>query len=447
MAVTAETYFEAAHAIFMYMTDIKKLPKSEIEVRASIPWEEWNRFIDSAVEMLAKTIKVEGFRSGHAPRSIVEQNLGKDSVLNEAANRAIQKQWAHIVESEKIDPIGHPKAEITKLAEGNELSFTIITAVMPVPEMKSGWEKKVSKINTEFSKKKLEVKEEDVQAEMDRLAKSRATFVPVDREARMEDTVRVDFQVLRDRVPIENGTGKNHAIILGSGVFIPGFEERIVGMKSGEENEFELKFPDEYHEKSLAGQNAIFQVKLNSVEERILPELNDSFAKLVGKFETIDGLRTSIREGMEQEMKEKQREEKRSGISDILAEYIDVELPDVMVHEEVHQMLHNFESQLQMMGMNFEEYLKQVRKTREELEKEWEPQARKRILSGLALTEVSKSREIEVGAEEIEAEMNKTLHRYRHIKDAEKQVDMKRLYAYSKTMIESEKAFQFLESL
>jgi len=433
--------------MFMNMIDIKKLPKSEIEVRANISWEEWGCFIEGAVEELAKTVKVEGFRPGRAPRSIVEQHLGKDSVLNAAADKAIQKQWARIVKSEKLDPLGQPKANIMKLAEGNELLFVITTAVMPILHLKKGWEKKVSKKKSEFSEKTPEVKEQDIQDELNRLAKSRATFVLIDREAQIGDTVRVDFQVFQDAVPIENGIGKNHAITLGSGVFIPGFEEQIVGMKSEENKEFLLDFPVDYHEKSLAGKKALFRVKLNSVEKQVLPELNDSFAKLVGKFDTLDALRKSIFEGMEQESREKLQEEKRSAITDILVEYAETDLPDVMVHEEVHQMLRNLESQLQMMGMSFEEYLKQVRKTSGDIEKEWEPQARKRILSGLALAEVAKLHDIEAGAEEIEVEMNKTLSRYRHIKDAEKQVDMRRLYAYSKSMLESEKVFQFFESL
>jgi trigger factor len=425
----------------------KKLPKSQLEISCSLPWEEVERHLDEAAKELAKEIKSEGFRPGKAPREIVEQKLGSDTVMHEAAQHAMNEEWRRIMKEENVNAIGTPQADITKIAEGNDFEFRITVSVMPEAELKSAWKKEVKKANKKNSELQEGVTDEMVEKELQRLAESRAKLVTVDRVAKKDDSVQLDFDVLRNGVPIENGSAKNHSIVLGSGTFIPGFEEQIEGMTAGEEKEFVLMFPKEYHEKSLAGQEATFQVTLNVVQERQLPEMNDEFAKGLGKFETLEDLKKSIREGLEKESEQKQKETKRTALVDALVQHLEVDLPDVLVHQELHQMLAGFAQQLQMMGMEMEKYLEHMKKTREELEKEWEPQAIKRVKSSIAVAEVAKQEEIEPSAEDIEQEMNKTLTQYKGVKDAEKNVDMGRLYEYSKSILVSEKVFSHLENL
>lgn len=429
------------------MIDIKKNPKSEIEVAVTVPWEDWKGHIDSAVESLAGEIKTAGFRPGKAPRSLVEQRVGRDTVLHEAADRAIRKSWEKIVQDEKLEAIGAPKAEMKKLAEGNDLEYVITTAVMPTAKLKKEWRDAVKKVNAAQAGKSAEVSDEDVQKELEKLATSRAKLVTVDRAAKKGDSARLDFDVLQGGVPIENGSAKDHALVLGSGVFIPGFEEKIEGMKAGEETEFTLPFPEEYHEKSLAGKDATFKVKVNVVEERRLPEMNDEFAQSLGKFETLEALKKSIREGMEHEAKHKQKDEHRGEITDAVVSGVEVDIPDVLVEHEVEQMLGNFEAQIQTMGMEMDTYLAQIKKTREDLEKEWRPQAEKRVKANFSLREIAKDQEIKPEAAEIEEEMNKTLSRLRSMKDMEKKVDMQRLYTYAEENLITEKVFQTLEKM
>jgi trigger factor len=248
-------------------------------------------------------------------------------------------------------------------------------------------------------------------------------------------------------VPIENGTSKKHPLVIGKGVFIPGFEEQIIGMKEGEEKEFELNFLENYHKKDLAGRPATFKVKMALVQERQTPEVNDDFAKSLGKFENLEALKKNVSEGIEHENEHKLKDEKRTKQIEEVIKNIETDLPDILITEEVGRMTSEFEYQLSPMGMNLDQYLAQIKKDKKELQKDWEPQAKKRVLSALALSEIAKMNDIKAEAKEVEEEMNKTLQYYKNVKDMEKNIDMERLYKYSKGVLENEKVFEYLEKL
>lgn len=429
-------------------SEIKNLPESEIELTVSVPWEEWKKFIDDAAADFSKEIKVEGFRAGKAPRNLIEQKVGAGALLEEAANKAIRFFYGEIIKEKKLDVMGKPKASITKLAEKNDLEFTLVSAVVPVATLRP-WRDAVKKVNKTYAGKKAEVPDEDVDKEIQQIANSRVQLVTVEREAKDGDSVIVDFQVKQGGVPIEHGTSKNHPLVLGQGVFIPGFEEQVMGMVAGEEKEFELKFPEDYHDKAIAGKPAQFSVKVNMVQERITPEVSDEFARSLGKFEDLAGLKKNVREGLLEEKEKDLKEKKRAEYIDALIKATEVELPEVLVHEELHKMLGEFEMQLEGMGMGMtlESYLGQMQKTKGDIEKEWEPQAEKRVKAALALEEVAKEQEIEIPAEEIEVEMNKLMAQYKDIKDVEKNIDLGRLYNYIKGTKQNEKVFEMLESI
>jgi trigger factor len=428
-------------------SEIKKIEGSQIEVVVTVDWEDWKIFIDEAVTDLSKEIKTPGFRKGKAPRNIVQQKVGSGLILEEAANKAIQKTYKEIVASEKIDAIGAPKAQLLKIAEGNELQYKVVTAVVPIAKIKP-WKNEVKKINKEYANKKIEISDEDVEKELLQIAGSRVQLVEVDREAKDGDSVLIDFKVTQDGVPIEHGTSKKHPLILGRGVFIPGFEENLIGMKTGEEKSFELNFPKEYHDKNLAGKLAKFEVKIGVVQERITPEVSDAFAKSLGKFEDLASLRKNIREGLLEEKTKEQAESRKAALIEVLIKATEVSLPEVLVHEELHKMLGEFEMQLGGMGgMTLDVYLEQIKKTKEDIEKEWQPQAEKRVIAALALEEVAKEEEIESSAEEIELEMNRVMAQYKNVKDVEKNVDLSRLYTYIKGTKQNEKVFEMMEKL
>lgn len=426
--------------------DIKKLGNSEIEIELSIPWKEWEKYLVLAVEDISKNIKIEGFRPGKAPKDMIEKKVGKETILNEAAEKAIRKNYSRVVLDEKLDVIGAPNVEILKLAEGSDLEYKIKTAVMPEVKMEN-WTDGVKKINKKQQEKKVEVSKEETKKELEKLANSRVQLITVNREARKDDSVEIDFQVSLGGVPIENGTSKKHNLILGRGVFIPGFEENVIGMNSGDEKEFELEFPKDYHAKDLAGRKATFKVKLNIVQERKTPQIDDAFAVSLGNFKNLAELEKSIEDGIFKEKETQKKEENRSEIVEFLIGEMKVELPEILIHEELHRMIGEFEAQLSGMGMNVESYLEKMNKSREDLEKEWEGQAQKRIKSALVLEEVAKQKEIEIASEKIEEEMNKLLAQYKGVKDLEKNMDMSRVYNYVKGMLTNEEVFQILEKL
>lgn len=430
----------------MIKAEVKKLPQSELEITVSVAWEQWKPFIDEAVKVYSDQIKIEGFRPGKAPRNMVEQKVGTLALLEEAAQLAIRDTYGKVLKEKNIDAIGSPRAEIKKLAEGNELEYVVKTAVLPEATLKP-WRDAVKKVTKQFADKKVSVTDKEIDEELMHLANSRVILTKVDREAQNEDSVLVDFEVLQNGVPIEKGSSKNHPLVLGKGVFIPGFEEQVVGMKAGEEKEFELKFPEEYHEKSLAGKPATFKVKLNEVQERKAPEIDDTFAQALGKFENLEALKKSIADGLAQEQEAKTNEERRAAYVDALTDALEVELPEVLIHEELHRMLGEFDMQLQGMGMNLETYLQQMKKTTDDVEKEWHPQAEKRVKAAMALEQAAKDAEISIEQEAIEAEMNKTLQQYKNIKDVEKNIDLGRLYNYVKGMMQNEELFKYLEGL
>lgn len=427
-------------------TEIKKLQNSEIEIIVSIPWEKWEKFIDEAVGFFSVDMKVSGFRKGKIPRNIVEQKISKMAILEEAANKAIQKIYPELVAEKNLEVIGAPKAELLKIAEGNELEFKVTTAVVPTATVKS-WQSGVKKVNKKYAKNTIVVSDEEIDKEVEQIANSRVQLVDVDREARDGDSVLIDFSVLQGGVPIERGTSKNHPLVLGHGVFIPGFEEQVIGMKSGDRKSFELKFPEEYHEKNLAGKPATFEVTVNTVQERKTPEISDAFAKSLGQFEDLTGLRKSIKEGMLEEKNKAENEKKRAEYIDEVIKVTEAILPEVLIHEELHRMLGEFEMQIGGMGMTLDSYLQQIKKTREEIEQEWHPQAEKRIMAALALEEIAKQENIEISSEDIEGEMNKVMAQYKNIKDAKKNVDIAKLYNYIKGSKQNEKIFELWETL
>ncbi len=426
---------------------MKKLPKSKVEFKVTIAWQDWEKYLDVAASEAAQEIKIEGFRPGKAPRKIVEQKVGKELIMNNATEKAVKKSYVNYIVTKKIEALGTPEIGLLKAQEGKDLEYKAIVSVMPEIKIEKGYEKEIKEINKDSANEVVVIDDKEVELEVEKLAASRVKLVTVNREAKKNDSVEIDFKVLMGGVPIENGSSKKHALVLGKGVFIPGFEEKIIGMKANEEKEFELTFPQKYHQKDLAGKPATFQVKVNLVQERQIPPVNDELAQSLGNFKDLVALKKSIKEGMEKEREKKNKETRRTQYLEAIIKKTTGELPTILIEEEVKKMMSEFEYQLQSTGMNIDQYLAQLKKKKEDLSKDWEPQAKKRVLSALVLEEIAKEQKIEASSKEVEAEMNKTMQYYKKVKEAEKNIDMKRLYNYSKVVLENEKVFTYLEKL
>jgi trigger factor len=426
---------------------IKKLPKSKIGIELTVEWKDWEKYILPAVAEISAEFKFSGFRPGKAPRNLVEQKVGKEMILSHAAEKAISKSYSDFIVKENLAVLGSPKVEIDKIIEKEALIFKAIVAVMPKISVDNKYKEAIKKINADYQKKTSEIGEDEILLELEKIANSRVKLVTVRRPATNNDSVEIDFEVSVDGKQIEGGMSKNHALVIGKGVFIPGFEENLIGMNEDEEKEFALTFPKEYHKKELAEKKAKFKVKMNLVQERQLPEINDEFAVALGKFENLTELKKNIQEGLEHENTHKIKEEKHTKYLDEIVKNLEGELPDVLVADELNRMVQEFEGQIQSTGMTLDNYLEKLKKTKAELTSDWEPQAEKRIKSALAIKEIVKADEIKLETEDVELEMNKTLQYYKNVKDFEKTVDMKRLYDYVKGTLENDKVFEMLEKL
>jgi len=423
--------------------NIKKLPKSQVEIEISVPVKEFEKFIDAAAEEFSKDLKIDGFRPGKAPRSVVEQKIGAEKILAHGAEKAIKKTYVDVVTKNKIEVIGEPKITITKIAKGIDLEYKAVAAVMPTVKL-SYYRKDTKSVKKSEPEK---VTDEQIQKELTSLQKSRAKIITVAREAKEGDLVEIDFEVLVEGKPIEGGTAKKHPLTIGENYFIPGFEGQLIGMKEKDEKEFNLDFPKEYHQKSLAGKPARFKVKMSLVQEKELPKLNDEFAKSLGKFENIEALKKSISEGIEIEHKKNNEEKWRAAAIEKITAESQINLPEVLIEQELEKMMAELEQNIAGMGLTLDAYLENIKKSKSEITKGWKETAEKRVRMALVLKEIAAAEEIEIPAKEVEEEMNRVLAYYKGMGDMEKNVDMERLYIYTKGVLTNEKVFKFLESL
>ena len=423
--------------------EIKKLPKSQIEILLSVPAEELEKFLDMAAEELSQEIKIDGFRPGKAPRNIVEQKLGSEKVLAHGAEKAVKKIYIDSITKNKIEAIGEPKITITKIASGNDLEFKALISVMP--EITLGNHRKdVKNIKKE---KEAKVSEKEVSAELENLARSRAKLITVKRPAQVGDRVEIDFEAQIEGKIIEGGASKNHPLTIGENYFIPGFEDNLIGMKEGEEKTFELPFPADYHKKELAGKPATFKVRVALVQQKELPKIDDEFAKSLGKFESLEKLKANLKEGMEAEKEKKNQEKWRTEAIEEIIKGSQMEIPEILLEGEMDKMMVEFEQNIAQMGMAMETYLANLKKSKKELQKDWLEPAAKRVKAALVLREIAEAENIEIESKEIEEEMNKVIAYYKNMGSLEKNIDMERLYNYTKGVLLNEKVFQLLENL
>ncbi len=425
--------------------ELKNLSQSEIEILVELDPKEWGQFLDEAVKDLSRDVKIEGFRPGHAPRAILEQRIGVGKILEKAADLAVKKTYVELITENKIEAIGRPEIQVTKLAVGNPFEFKAKVAVMPkikLPDWREIVKSAKPKKQEEFNAEEKEVKDA-----IKWLQKSRTKYATVNRQAQKGDRVEVDFVAKKDGQIIEGGESKNHPIILGEGHFVPGFENNLFDMKESEEKKFSLIFPTEYQNKDLAGQMIEFEVKMNLVQESQVPELNDEFAKSIGAFTNFAALEKNIGEGIAEEKCLKAKDAWRILVLQAIIKKIEVDLPKILVDLELEKMVHELKDNIAQMGLDFEMYLKNIKKTEDELKKEWASKAKERVCAALTLQEIAQAEKIEVSDQEIENDINKILRQHPDIETVRAQIDMEQLKEYTRGRLRNEKVFELMESL
>ncbi len=423
---------------------LNKISSNKIELEIEIPAAQANIYFDLAASELSKDMNIKGFRPGKVPAEIVEREKGSQKLYEHAANFAIQKTLPKAVldlsqESKEIaEIVGRPEIAVMQIARGNPLKYKATFWI--VPEIKLSDYK-----GLKIKKKKIDVEDKEIDKALDYLQKSRVKLITVNRPAKKNDSIEVDFSTRHKGTKIEGGESKNHPIVLGEGKFLPGFEDELQGMKSGEEKSFSLKAPDDWPQKNLSGKSLDFNVKMNLVQERKVPELSDEFAKSLGQFSSLDALKKNIKDGLFKEKEEKEKERVRMELVEKVAKDSKMDIPEALIDEELDKMIEELKQNVMRMGLDFEKYLEHIKKSVDELKKEWRGQADKRVRVGLVLKEIAKKEKLKPSEQEIEERINDILKRFPNIEEAKKQVDLPALKEYTENIIKNEKVFDLLE--
>lgn len=420
--------------------DINKLPKNQVVLTVEVAVDELRPYLEKAAAEISQEQKIAGFRPGKAPLEIVKQRVGEMVIYQQAAELAIAKTFPQCVLERNLVTVGQPKIEITKLAPGNPLAYKATVAILPKVTLGKYKELKVAKED-------IKVREEEVEKTIGQLQKMFGKEKRVNREAKTGDKVEIDFTMYRDKIPLDGGTSKNHPLVIGEGHFIPGFEDNLVGLKEGTTKEFSLKFPKGYHKKDLAGKPVEAKVIMRGVHEIELPELNDEFAAMVG-YKDLGELRQEVRNNINKDKTAKERQRWELELLDrILGKSSFEEIPDILIEEELHKMLHELEHDVKAQGMKIDDYLSSIKKTKRDLEVEFRPRAEKRVKTALLLRKIAETENMNVSAKEIDEELTGQREQYKENQEALRQLSKNEYRGYLRNVILNKKVLEFLEKV
>ena len=410
---------------------------NEVKLELTVEASKFDEAIKKVYFKSAKYFNIPGFRKGKAPMNIVEKYYGKEIFYEDAFNEVAPDAMEEAVKENNLEVVSRPDIEVTQIGKGQDLIFTAV--MQTKPEAKLGKYKGI-----EIKKIEYNVTDEDIEHELGHMQEHNARMITVeDRPVESGDTATIDFEGFVDGKAFEGGKAEGHELTIGSNTFIPGFEDQIIGMKIDEEKDINVKFPDEYFSKDLAGKDATFKVKVHEIKRKELPELDDEFAKDVSEFDTLKELKEDIKKKQEKQNKDKEKYETEDAVIKAVVENMEVEIPSGMIETETENMLKDFEQRLSYQGLKLEQYLTMLGKTRDEMKKEYEPQAIEGIKSRLALEAVIKAEKIEATDEEIDEKLKEMAKNYSKEND-ESFIKNENLRNYIKEGIKSEKAIEFL---
>ncbi|MCL6472645.1 MAG: trigger factor [Firmicutes bacterium] len=382
-------------------TEVERLEeKDTVLLRVEVPTDVFGKAVDDTYKRISQQLVVPGFRKGKIPKAVIDSRVGRESVRQEALQRALPNYYVDAVRKSEIEPVDQPEVDIIQVGDGKPLIFTAKVRVKP--EVKLGEYKGIN-----LEKASSEPTEQEIEKQINSLRDSFASLEPVDnRPIREGDFALINFEGFIDDKPFEGGSANDYLLEIGSGTFIPGFEEQLVGMKKGEAKDITVTFPQDYGNEELAGKEARFRVLLKEIKEKHLQELNDDFAKQVG-FDTVDELKADIANKI-REVKKKyaDTELKNQAISKV-TEAAELEVPESMVEHELEDMIEEFSADVKRQGLTLEKYLELTGMDISKLREDWREQAEYRVKSRLVLEAVAKAENIEVTPEEVDNEIKK----------------------------------------
>ena len=390
----------------MNLVKSEKLEKSMHELQFSVDAESFKAAIDKAYKREGKKYTVPGFRKGHAPRAVIEKMYGADIFHYDAINDLFPEAYEAAVVESGIQPVGRPEVDVVSESLEDGVVLKVVVAVKP--EIKVGNDtglKATKKVNT--------VDDADVEAELVRMQNRNGRIITREGKAENGDTVDMDFEGFVDGVAFEGGKAEHYSLVLGSGSFIPGFEDQLIGHEAGEEFDVNVTFPEEYQAKELAGKPAVFKIKLHEVKTKELPALDDEFAKDVSEYDTLDELKASIRKGMEEQNEKQAALAVENDLVDQVIATIEGDIPEAMYEARMDEAVRDFEYRLAQQGLKLDMYLQYMGQTMESFRASFREQAEKQVKIRLALEAVAAAEQIAATDEELEAELQRVADNYK----------------------------------
>lgn len=374
---------------------IEKTEKNnELKLEFTIESKKFDEGMKKVYAKSARYFNIPGFRKGKAPMAMVEKQYGPEIFYEDTFNEIVPEEYERELKENNIDAVSRPEIEIKQMGKGKDLIFTAI--VQTKPDVKLGKYKGIQLKKIEYN-----VTDEDIEHELGHMADRNSRLVTVeDRAVENGDITVIDFEGFVDGKAFEGGKAENHELTIGSNTFIPGFEDQIIGMKTGEEKDINVKFPEEYFSEELKGKDATFKVKLHEIKKKELPELNDDFAKDTSEFDTLDELKKSIKEKLEEENSNKVKYETEDAAVKAVVDSAEVEIPSGMIDTEIDNMVRDIETRLSYQGMKLEQYLRMMGKSMEDFRKEYEEQAKTSVKTRLVLEAIVKAENIEASEED-----------------------------------------------
>ncbi|QDR80028.1 trigger factor [Sporomusa termitida] len=384
----------------------ERIDNHKTVLNLEVPQTEVVKAVEKAYRKLANQVNIPGFRKGKAPRKVVEMRVGKEALLDEAFEILAPQAYAKALEEQAIDPVGRPEIEVVTLAEDQPLVFK--ATVVKKPEVTLGQYKGLT-----IEKTAAEVTDADVDSELEKNRSRNAKMVVVeDAELKQGDLAIIDFKGFVDGVPFDGGEGKSYPLEIGSGSFIPGFEEQLIGAKSGDEREVSVSFPADYFVAELAGNEAKFTVNIHDIKRKEMPELDDEFAKETGEFDTLAELKSDIKNKLEQTAADKAEREFRAAAIKAVVDGAELDVPDVMVENQIDNMIQDLDVNLQQRGMQLAKYLEYTKMDMAALRENYRTAALYNVKTDLVLEAIVKAEGFTAAPEDLQREIESMAQNY-----------------------------------
>lgn len=410
--------------------------KSVGDLEVTIDGEKWTKAVTKAFNKIAKNVTIDGFRKGCAPKALIEKRVGEQERYYQAIDDSANTWMREAMDENKLVPISRPELSI-KAADADHAELVFTFAVYPEVNVKDYK-------GLPYEVKAVEVTDEDVEKELSGMRERYADVETVDGEAASGDTVNIDYEGFKDGVAFDGGKAEGYNLVLGSNSFIPGFEDQLIGAKAGDEKELNLTFPKEYHAEDLAGKDVVFKVKVNEVKRKVLPELDDDFAKDVSikDVETVEDLRKFLRERLENTRKQEAENAADNELMSKLVECVEADIPDVMIDDEVQGQIQQLQAQLSQYGMSLTSYLQMMGKKPEDLKNDFRADAEKNVKARMALSKIAELEKLEPTDEDVENEYSKLADQYgMKVEDVKKAISADML----KVDVRNSKAYDFVK--